>query len=260
MIDIQLLDKTRRIASLLHDSDDEKIAFDEVCRVLSEATGSNSIVLSRKGKILGTAHISDVVFPEINKIVPNGSLIDSEINERLLSVLSTKENTSPLTLGLSDEVYKGYRLLIAPIVMKSIRLGTLVLYKNAPEFGIDDIILTEYATTIVGLEMENSLSQEMAEENRKIATARATVSLLTDGEVKAASEVFSELSMMDGIVITSKVAENTGIPGTVIINALRKFEKAGLIETKSSGMKGTYIRILNDAIFEEIKNAVANEE
>ena len=36
------------------------------------------------------------------------------------------------------------------------------------------------------------------------------------------------------------------------MNALRKFESAGVIESRSSGMKGTYIKVLNDAIYGEL--------
>ena len=39
----------------------------------------------------------------------------------------------------------------------------------------------------------------------------------------------------------------------VNVNALRKFESAGVIESRSSGMKGTYIKVLNDAVFDEIE-------
>jgi len=30
-------------------------------------------------------------------------------------------------------------------------------------------------------------------------------------------------------------------------------ESAGVIESRSSGMKGTYIKVMNDMVFEEIK-------
>ena len=43
-----------------------------------------------------------------------------------------------------------------------------------------------------------------------------------------------------------------GITRSVIVNALRKFESAGVIESRSSGMKGTYIKVLNDLVFEEL--------
>ena len=40
---------------------------------------------------------------------------------------------------------------------------------------------------------------------------------------------------------------------SVNVNALRKFESAGVIEARSSGMKGTYIKVVNDFVFEELE-------
>ena len=42
------------------------------------------------------------------------------------------------------------------------------------------------------------------------------------------------------------------ISRSVIVNALRKFESAGVIESRSSGMKGTYIKVVNDYVFKEL--------
>ena len=36
-------------------------------------------------------------------------------------------------------------------------------------YNIDDIILSEYGTTVVGLEMLRAVNEESAEENRKLA-------------------------------------------------------------------------------------------
>ena len=52
--------------------------------------------------------------------------------------------------------------------------------------------------------------------------------------------------------MASKIADRVGITRSVIVNALRKFESAGVIESRSSGMKGTYIKVLNDYIFDEL--------
>ncbi len=43
----------------------------------------------------------------------------------------------------------------------------------------------------------------------------------------------------------------------MIVNALRKFESAGVIESSSSGMKGTYIKVLNEVIFDELEEIKA---
>ncbi len=58
--------------------------------------------------------------------------------------------------------------------------------------------------------------------------------------------------------MASKVADRVGITRSVIVNALRKFESAGVIESRSLGMKGTYIKVLNDRLLDELKNKVAN--
>ena len=57
---------------------------------------------------------------------------------------------------------------------------------------------------------------------------------------------------MEGILVASRIADKVGITRSVIVNALRKLESAGVIESKSSGMKGTYIKVLNPVVFDEI--------
>ena len=47
-------------------------------------------------------------------------------------------------------------------------------------------------------------------------------------------------------------SDRVGITRSVIVNALRKFESAGVIESRSSGMKGTYIKVVNDVVFDEL--------
>ncbi|MDY4204215.1 MAG: GTP-sensing pleiotropic transcriptional regulator CodY, partial [Porcincola intestinalis] len=65
--------------------------------------------------------------------------------------------------------------------------------------------------------------------------------------------IFDELGGSEGVLVASKIADRVGITRSVIVNALRKFESAGVIESKSSGMKGTYIKVLNDAVYDQLK-------
>ena len=71
-------------------------------------------------------------------------------------------------------------------------------------------------------------------------------------EMEAIVHIFDELQGNEGILVASKIADRVGITRSVIVNALRKFESAGIIESRSSGMKGTYIKVLNDYVFDEI--------
>ena len=65
--------------------------------------------------------------------------------------------------------------------------------------------------------------------------------------------MFDELEDGEGVLVASKIADKVGITRSVIVNALRKFESAGVIESRSSGMRGTYIKILNDYVYEELE-------
>ena len=78
---------------------------------------------------------------------------------------------------------------------------------------------------------------------------------LSYSETEAMVHVFDELNGLEGVLVASKIADKVGITRSVIVNALRKFESAGVIESRSSGMKGTYIKVLNDYIYQEIQDA-----
>ena len=249
---VQLLDKTRKINKLLHNNNSSKVVFNDICQVLTEILDSNILVISRKGKVLGVSLCPGV--EEIKELIDDevGGYIDSMLNERLLGVLSTKENVNLETLGFVGDNIKKYQAIINPIDIAGERLGTVFMYKSDSQYEIDDIILSEYGTTVVGLEMMRSVHEENAEENRKIQIVKSAINTLSFSELEAIIHIFDELDGMEGMLVASKIADRVGITRSVIVNALRKFESAGVIESRSSGMKGTYIKVLNDVVFDEL--------
>ncbi len=250
---VQLLDKTRKINKLLHNNNSHKVVFNDICQVLSDILDANILVISKKGKVLGVTNKDDV--EPLNELIMNkiGDHIDGDLNERLLNILSTKENVNLATLGFELPDIDSYVALITPIDIAGERLGTLFQYRKAPQFNIDDIILSEYGTTVVGLEMMRSVNEENAEESRKVAIVRSAIGTLSFSELDAIKHIFKELGGNEGILVASRIADSVGITRSVIVNALRKFESAGVIESRSSGMKGTYIKVLNDVVFEELE-------
>lgn len=249
---VQLLDKTRKINKLLHNNNSSKVVFNDICDVLTEILESNILVISKKGKVLGRSANSGI--DEIRELIADevGGFIDPMLNERLLGILSTKENVNLATLGFENDIKK-YCAIITPIDIAGERLGTLFVYRCDLQYDIDDIILSEYGTTVVGLEMMRSVNEESAEENRKIQIVKSAINTLSFSELEAITHVFEELDGNEGILVASRIADRVGITRSVIVNALRKFESAGVIESRSSGMKGTYIKILNDVVFEELQ-------
>ena len=249
---VQLLDKTRKINKLLHNNNSSKVFFNDICAVLTGILDSNILVISKKGKILGigrnrqTDEIKELISGEV------GGFIDPLLNERLLGILSTKENVNLETLGFASGEVSLYQAIITPIDIAGERLGTLFVYRLESQYDIDDIILSEYGTTVVGLEMMRSVNEESAEESRKVQIVKSAISTLSFSELEAITHIFDEMEGKEGVLVASKIADRVGITRSVIVNALRKFESAGVIESRSSGMKGTYIKVLNDVVFEEL--------
>ncbi len=253
MSSVQLLDKTRKIGKLLHNSNSGKVVFNDICRVLCDILSSNMFVISKKGKVLGIGESANVESLSDLLVDSVGSFIDPMLNERLLTILSTKENVNLETLGFEGIDSSKFQAIITPIEIAGERLGTLFIYKTESPYDIDDIILCEYGTTVVGLEMLRAVNEENAEESRKLAVVKSAIGTLSFSEMQAIIHIFDELDGMEGVLVASKIADRVGITRSVIVNALRKFESAGVIESRSSGMKGTYIKVTNDVVFNEIK-------
>lgn len=265
MSSVQLLDNTRVLNSILHRKNSGKVVFNDICEAMSNILSANVLVLSKKGKMLGKGSFPDIYnFEFFNGQV--GTFIDEKLNERINSILSTKENVNLLTLGFADFESRDFQAIITPIDIAGERFGNLFIYKyqpfcaaiDAPEctkkiFDIDDIIICEYGATVVGLEMLRSVSEESAEEERKIHGIQTAMSTLSTSEMDAVIKIFDELSGCEGVLVASRIADKAGITRSVIVNALRKLESAEIIESKSAGMKGTFIKILNPLIFDEIK-------
>jgi transcriptional pleiotropic repressor len=250
---VQLLDKTRKINTLLHRTGTEKIIFSDVCEILSSVLGSNILIVSKRGKLLGVKCREEI--QEITEFLTNevGNTIDLVLNERILNILSTKENVNLMTLGFEATDISNYQAIVTPIDVSGERLGTVFAYRKVMPYQIDDIILSEYGATVVGLEMMRAVTDEKNDAERKVSVVRAAFNTLSHSELEAISHVFKQLDGMEGMLVASKIADSVGITRSVIVNALRKLESAGVIEARSSGMKGTYLRVINDVIFDELE-------
>ena len=126
MSSVQLLDKTRKIGKLLHNNNSSKVVFNDICTVMREILRSNVLVISKKGKVLGVDNDSSVeVIQELIKDKVGG-LIDNMLNERMLSVLSTKENVNLETLGFENTDVKSISAVVLgcthyPFVRQSVK-------------------------------------------------------------------------------------------------------------------------------------------
>ena len=96
--------------------------------------------------------------------------------------------------------------------------------------------MVEIASTVVGLQLLNS-NRELEETIRKQTAINMAINTLSYSEIKAVSAILNELDGLEGRLTASVIADRIGITRSVIVNALRKLESAGIIESRSLGIE-----------------------
>jgi transcriptional pleiotropic repressor len=253
---MSLLNKTRKLNKILQKSGTEPVVFDDICEILSEELHSDVYVVSRRGKILGHKFTYPFTTKDEYVSVLEEMKYSDEYNDTLLKIGETLVNLSAderYVLNIEKE-YEGKNKIttIVPINGNRERLGTLILVSLEGEYTDEDIVLAEYSATIIGLEILRSKQLESEEDQRKNDVVDLAIQTLSYSEKEAVNHIFRELDGDEGLLVASRIADKVGITRSVIVNALRKLESAGVIKSRSLGMKGTRITILNDKLLEKL--------
>ncbi|GAB3793934.1 GTP-sensing pleiotropic transcriptional regulator CodY [Virgibacillus kimchii] len=254
---MELLSRARRINSMLQKAAGKAVNFNDMSASLRDVIDGNVYILSRRGKLLGFA-INQEIENERMKSMLEEKQFPEEYIEGLSNIHETTANLdidSPHTVFPVEnrELFKDALTTIVPIIGGGERLGTLVLGRVSDSFNDDDLLLAEYGATVVGMEILNEKTQEIEMEARSKAVVQMAISSLSYSELEAIDHIFEELNGHEGLLVASKIADRVGITRSVIVNALRKLESAGVIESRSLGMKGTYIKVLNDKFLVELE-------
>lgn len=250
-----LIKQTREINQLLQKT--EKVNYSEVTKLLSRCMAANVYLIGKKGAIIGYAlHKEFECGIMLEDVLEQGSFPE----EYMKTLRSVRETTCNIRLKSGCCVFNeqikcpvdGEKYtLVVPVVGIGKRLGSLLIAKFYEEFTENDLVLAEYGATMLGMELLRGRVDRLEDETRKRTTVQVALSTLSYSELEAAMNILSELDGNENLIVASKIADRAGITRSVIVNALRKLESAGVIESKSLGMKGTYIRILNDYLIEE---------
>lgn len=252
-----LLEKIQRFNKLLQKSAANGVDFMELAKLLSDMVDSNVYVVGKTGKILGFGLAEYELTLEWNQIMTVEQRFPGTFNEHLLKVTETSANLEDKDAFYvfspeENEVFRKKNITIVPILGGGSRLGTLVLARLQNKFVDEDLILSEYGATVVGMEIIRAEQEEIHEKARQRAMVMMALESLSFSEQEAIQHIFKELEGSEGLLVASKIADRVGITRSVIVNAIRKLESAGVIESRSLGMKGTYIKVLNPLFLEQL--------
>lgn len=250
-----ILDKVRKLNWLLQEIPTGAFSFDDLCKILSDLMEANVFALNHDGTLVGVS----LKIPDENNLIVNEETglyyLPEECVAELNKVDATMANirdteVQPLFKFKFTTVNKYYTII--PVAGGGARWGTLVMTRFEPEFTDEDLVLGEYGATIVALTLRREKLEKERSEEREEENVQMAIGTLSYSETEAVQHIFAELEGNEGILVASKIADRSGITRSVIVNALRKLESASLIETRSLGMKGTRIKILNPKLKSEL--------
>ena len=117
--------------------------------------------------------------------------IPSEYTELLMDVKQTESNIdidNELTVFPPEdkEVFSSSRTTVFPILGGE-RLGTLVLGRVKDDFNENDLVLGEYAATVIGMEILREKHNEVEKEARDKAAITMAINSLSYSEKKQLS-------------------------------------------------------------------------
>ncbi len=250
MISSPLLEKTRRINKILQKTAGQHVDFKDVSEVLKNVIHANVYLADHEGLILGWSLVDEFECELMVNSVLEGGNFPEDYNEFLLredeSRVNLRQKSNDCVFIDAERCLFANKITtIIPIVGGGERLGTFLLARFNELFDAEDLILAETGATVVGMEMLRSRQEKIEEDARNKAVVQLAVATLSYSELEAVEHIFEELGGVEGLLVASKIADQLGITRSVIVNALRKFESAGVIESRSLGMKGTYIKVLN---------------
>ena len=254
-----LLDKTRQVGRALQNRrDGDSLDYIKLAKLLSEFLSGNVYILDADGKILGYAWVPEYSSKTLSEFMKDGYMPEELVEKMNRCRESEVSDADAYMFDDATSRKSDKHLMYVPIYgAVAERLGTVILVRSSEPFVTRDFLLAEYMATLVGIEMLNDRNRGTEERSRDRLAVQMAMRALSYSEVESMKHIMGELGGHEGVAVASKVADRVGVTRSVIVNALRKLESAGLIESRSLGMKGTYIKVLSPLFVEELGAATS---
>ncbi len=229
-----------------------KVEINSVIALISNLIGCNVYLIGSQGEI-------------ITAVLPNGNDCTQKTPETTLSlkpdfkqrigfIFQTSANIPVESCFLNEDLCVRANLYMTIVPVRNHKSNAhLLLTKPDQQFTDEQLILAETASLVNSIYFyENNATINEAEQGQE-ANAKMVLDSLSFSELKAISNVLTDLKGTEGFLVASKIADRIGISRSVIVNAMRKLESAGVVESRSLGIKGTYIKVKNQLFYEMLK-------
>lgn len=258
----ELLKKTRRVGRAFQSKQEgEPLNYYHLAEMLSEFSTANVYIVDKSGYLMGYHWLPDYTSKALSESFRDGVMPD-EFVVRMNRCRDSEIHDEDAPLF--DDDYEGEKpekhLMYVPVIGAGAeRLATIMLVREEFPFNVEDVLLAEYLGMLAGIEILNERAKVLEATARNRMSVQLAMRALSYSELESMKHIIAELKGPEGVAIASRVADRVGVTRSVIVNALRKLESAGLIESRSLGMKGTYIKILSPYLLEYLDRPKGGE-
>jgi len=222
--------------ALLKKSNNNQEFLGSICDTLQNATGSKVVLFGDSGNVI----LGENNLPTNLKFQEGGNwYADKQLYGNVKKYDSVKSNLKDLN-GLEN-----YSSAFVPM-----NNASMLLFKEN-DFSDDemqDVKLCANNADIVCQSQKTSKKEKM-----QVAKNLLEKEILSLTELSVIEVVFEKINNNEGTVIASKIADELGLARSVTVNALSKLESANVVKTRSLGVKGTRIKVLNEQFFNALK-------
>jgi len=220
------------------------VDFNELCESLRSGMEDSSVyILGRKGNILGYALEDGFDSTPFDSEWLFTGVASNEIQSLANRVADTSVQAGP----------NGESIMVTPIIGGDERVGSVLCVRRGGEYTSQDMDIVSIVGVTLGMIISRVIHERQEDKAAQTRAARSAINSLSYSEILAMQKIFEELNGDEGLLVASRIADEAEITRSVIVNALRKLASANVIESRSLGMKGTYLRVLNPEIRKEFE-------
>ncbi len=236
-----LPEKIRALNSSLQDGDSPMPNLQQAVNAFSLHINAAVLLVDREGVIIAAEPGSVELADNLQQLIQDRSL---SADQNFMQQLKNSEAVYNET-NTGQEAQGDYFYSFVPLTAEEKKSDLLMFCSAKKPLDDDQLALAEIGALMIGMVQRLEKLEKEEEVNRNKKLAEGAFESLSYSEVEAIEEILKNITNNESVVIASKIADSLGITRSVIVNALRKFESAGIIESRSLGMKGTFIRVKN---------------
>jgi Pleiotropic transcriptional repressor len=193
---------------------------------------TTSLAELTKGNVYMTDPLGNILYSSIDlnlTLKPEFKVRISFITETFMNI---PVNESPLNEIDLVNIY----ITIVPI-----KNGGHLIVTKEQRLSENEIINIEYTAVLV--------TQLYTFEKQDLTSI---IDNLSYSEIQAMNAIFKEMDGLECTLVASNIADKQGISRSIICNAIQKLGTVGIVNSRSLGINGTYIRINNPELIDVI--------